>query len=61
MRPACLWVPPAPIFSATEPLRWRRPRGDVSSGAMDIEGVATARPATGTLELFPDAGDVAMR
>ncbi len=31
------------------------------SGAMDIEGVATARPVTGTLEPFPDAGDVAMR
>ena len=31
------------------------------SGAIDIGGVATARPVTGTLELFPDAGDVAMR
>jgi cholesterol oxidase len=31
------------------------------SGTMNIEGVATARPVTGTLELFPDAGDVAMR
>jgi cholesterol oxidase len=31
------------------------------SGAIDIEGVATARPVTGTLEPFPDAGDVAMR
>lgn len=31
------------------------------SGTIDIEGLTTARPATGTLELFPDAGDVAMR
>ena len=31
------------------------------SGALDIEGLATARPVAGTLELFPDAGDVAMR
>jgi cholesterol oxidase len=31
------------------------------SGTVDIEGLATARPATGTLELFPDPGDVAMR
>ena len=29
--------------------------------AIDIGGVATARPVTGTLELFPAAGDVAMR
>jgi hypothetical protein len=28
---------------------------------MDIEGATTARPVAGTLELFPDAGDVAMR
>jgi cholesterol oxidase len=31
------------------------------SGTIDIEGLTTARPATGTLELFPDPGDVAMR
>jgi cholesterol oxidase len=31
------------------------------SGTIDIEGIATARPVTGTLELFPNAGDVAMR
>jgi hypothetical protein len=31
------------------------------SGAIEIEGVAASRPVTGTLELFPDAGDVAMR
>ena len=31
------------------------------SGTVDIEGLATPRPVTGTLELFPDAGDVAMR
>jgi cholesterol oxidase len=31
------------------------------SGAIDIEDVAVSRPVTGTLELFPDAGDVAMR
>jgi cholesterol oxidase len=31
------------------------------SGVLDMEGVATARPVDGTLELFPDAGDVAMR
>jgi hypothetical protein len=31
------------------------------SGTIDIEGLATASPVTGTLELFPDAGDVAMR
>jgi cholesterol oxidase len=31
------------------------------SGIVDIEGLATARPVTGTLELFPDPGDVAMR
>jgi cholesterol oxidase len=28
---------------------------------MDIEGATTAPPVAGTLELFPDAGDVAMR
>jgi hypothetical protein len=27
----------------------------------NIEGLTTARPTTGTLELFPDPGDVAMR
>jgi len=31
------------------------------SGTVDIEGFATGRPVTGTLELFPDPGDVAMR
>ena len=31
------------------------------SGTVDIEGLATPRPVTGTLELFPDTGDVAMR
>jgi cholesterol oxidase len=31
------------------------------SGSLDIEGLATARPVTGTIELFPDSGDVAMR
>jgi hypothetical protein len=31
------------------------------SGAIEIEGVAASRPVTGTLELFPNAGDVAMR
>jgi cholesterol oxidase len=31
------------------------------SGIIDVEGLATARPVTGTLELFPDPGDVAMR
>jgi cholesterol oxidase len=31
------------------------------SGTIDIEGLTTARAATGTLELFPDPGDVAMR
>jgi cholesterol oxidase len=31
------------------------------SGTLDIDGVAKARPVTGTLELFPDAADVAMR
>ncbi|MBO0810460.1 MAG: GMC family oxidoreductase [Microlunatus sp.] len=31
------------------------------TGTVDIEGIATARPVSGTLELFPDAGDVAMR
>ena len=31
------------------------------SGAIDIEDVAVSRPVTGALELFPDAGDVAMR
>jgi len=31
------------------------------SGTIDIGGVAMARPVTRTLELFPDAGDVAIR
>ena len=31
------------------------------SGTIDIQDLATARPVAGTLELFPDAGDVAMR
>jgi hypothetical protein len=31
------------------------------SGTVDIEGFATGRPVTGTLELFSDPGDVAMR
>jgi len=31
------------------------------TGAVDIEGIGTAQPVSGTLELFPDAGDVAMR
>jgi cholesterol oxidase len=31
------------------------------SGAIDIEDVAVSRPVTGTLELFPDAGNAAMR
>lgn len=30
-------------------------------GTIDIAGVATTRPVTGTLELFPEPGDVAMR
>jgi cholesterol oxidase len=31
------------------------------SGTIDIAGLTTTRPATGTLELFPAPGDVAMR
>jgi cholesterol oxidase len=31
------------------------------SGTIDIECLAKARPVAGTLELFPDVGDVAMR
>jgi cholesterol oxidase len=40
----------------------REPNHPISvSGTIDVEGLATARPVTGTLELFPDPGDVAMR
>ena len=40
----------------------RDPNHPISvSGIIDVEGLATARPVTGTLELFPDPGDVAMR
>jgi cholesterol oxidase len=31
------------------------------SGTIEIQGVDASRPVTGTLELFPDDGDVAMR
>ena len=40
----------------------RDPHHPISvSGTIDIEGLATARPVSGTLELFPDPHDVAMR
>jgi cholesterol oxidase len=40
----------------------RDPNHPISvSGTIDIEGLATARPVTGTLELFPDPHDVATR
>jgi cholesterol oxidase len=40
----------------------RDPNHPISvSGIIEVERLATARPVTGTLELFPDPGDVAMR
>ena len=40
----------------------RDPNHPVSiSGTIHIDGLATSRPVAGTIELFPDTGDVAMR
>ena len=40
----------------------RDPNHPISvSGTIDIEGLATARPVAGTLQLFPDPRDVAIR